>query len=144
RVELALLLRREANVLLFDEPTNDLDLPTLQALEAALLEFGGSCIVVTHDRYFLDKVATAILVLEGGPRGAKATRYEGNYEAYRVRRAEDAARAEEEARIVAKKAEPRRAPPPAAAPKRSLAEDRELAEISGKIEQAESVKAALE
>ena len=63
------MLQRPSNVLLLDEPTNDLDLQTLQALESALVEFAGSCIVVTHDRYFLDKIATAILVLEPGPRG---------------------------------------------------------------------------
>jgi ABC transport system ATP-binding/permease protein len=81
RLLLAKLFLEGANVLVLDEPTNDLDLVTLNVLERLLLGFEGSALVVTHDRYFLDKVATAILAFEGGGR---ATRYPGNYEMYRT------------------------------------------------------------
>ncbi|MBY0587855.1 energy-dependent translational throttle protein EttA [bacterium] len=79
RVHLAKLLRRGANVLLFDEPTNDLDVDTLRALEEAILNFAGSAVVVTHDRYFLDRIATHILAFEGD---SYAHWCEGNYEMY--------------------------------------------------------------
>ena len=65
RVHLAKLLRSGGNVLLLDEPTNDLDVDTLRALEEALLEFAGCAVVITHDRWFLDRVATHILAFEG-------------------------------------------------------------------------------
>ena len=65
RVHLAKLLRRGANVLLLDEPTNDLDVETLRALEEALLNFPGTILVISHDRWFLDRVATHILAFEG-------------------------------------------------------------------------------
>ena len=76
RLLLARLFLEGANVLVLDEPTNDLDLVTLNVLERLLLDFQGSVLLVTHDRYFLDKVATAILAFEGDGR---ATRWEGNY-----------------------------------------------------------------
>jgi ATP-binding cassette subfamily F protein uup len=81
RLLLARLFLEGANVLVLDEPTNDLDLVTLNALERLLLDFDGSVLLVTHDRYFLDKVATAILAFEGGGR---VVRYPGNYEMYRT------------------------------------------------------------
>ena len=88
RVALAKVLREGANLLVFDEPTNDLDLPTLAALEDLLVEFEGSVLVVTHDRAFLDGVATGILAFErpasGGP--AKVTRYAGGYQDYLAQR----------------------------------------------------------
>ena len=65
RVHLAKLLRSGGNVLLLDEPTNDLDVDTLRALEEALLDFAGCAVVITHDRWFLDRVATHILAFEG-------------------------------------------------------------------------------
>src|SRR5690606_8655460 len=65
RLLLARLLLQEANLLILDEPTNDLDLVTLQVLESALVDFPGCVLVVTHDRYFLDKLATGLLVFEG-------------------------------------------------------------------------------
>src|SRR4051812_4303124 len=80
RLLLARLFLTGANVLVLDEPTNDLDIVTLNVLEHLLLEFGGSVLLVTHDRYFLDKVATTILAFEGE---GKATRYPGNFEFYR-------------------------------------------------------------
>jgi len=81
RLLLAKLFLEGANVLVLDEPTNDLDLVTLNVLERLLLDFGGSVLLVTHDRYFLDKVATSILAFEGEGR---AVRYPGNYETYRT------------------------------------------------------------
>jgi ATP-binding cassette subfamily F protein uup len=88
RVALAKVLREGANLLVFDEPTNDLDLPTLSALEEMLTNYDGSCIVVTHDRAFLDRTATAILAFEPSPGGgpAKVTRYAGGYEDYIAQR----------------------------------------------------------
>jgi ATP-binding cassette subfamily F protein uup len=80
RLLLARLFLEGANVLVLDEPTNDLDLVTLNVLERLLLDFGGSVLLVTHDRYFLDKVATSILAFEGE---GKAVRYPGNYAMYR-------------------------------------------------------------
>src|SRR5208283_5056915 len=135
RVALAKVLREGANLLVFDEPTNDLDLPTLSALEELLVDFEGSVLVVTHDRAFLDRVATAIVAFEPGPDGlAHVTRYAGGYQDYLAQRAE------------------RRAPPPpppsppaaAAAPKPrsrgglTYAERLELDGIIEKIERAEA------
>ena len=79
RVHLAKLLRRGGNVLLLDEPTNDLDVDTLRALEEALLDFAGCAVVISHDRWFLDRIATHILAFEGD---SKAVWFEGNYQAY--------------------------------------------------------------
>ncbi len=83
RVHLAKLLQRAGNLLLLDEPTNDLDVTTLRALEEALLNFGGCAVVVSHDRWFLDRIATHILAFEGD---SKVTWFEGNYEAYHEER----------------------------------------------------------
>jgi ATP-binding cassette subfamily F protein uup len=80
RLLLARLFLEGANVLVLDEPTNDLDLITLNVLERLLVEFTGAVLLVTHDRYFLDKVATALLVFEGE---GKIVRHEGNYDMYR-------------------------------------------------------------
>jgi ATP-binding cassette subfamily F protein uup len=89
RVALAKVLREGANLLVFDEPTNDLDLPTLAALEELLVDFEGSVLVVTHDRAFLDRVATAILAFEPGPGGmTRVTRYAGGYQDYLIQRAD--------------------------------------------------------
>jgi ATP-binding cassette ChvD family protein len=79
RVHLAKVLREGANVLLLDEPTNDLDVNTLRALEEALLNFAGCAVVITHDRWFLDRVATHILAFEGE---SKVAWYEGNFSEY--------------------------------------------------------------
>jgi ATP-binding cassette subfamily F protein uup len=87
RVALAKVLREGANLILLDEPTNDLDLPTLSALEDLLDGYDGSVIVVTHDRAFLDRVATAILAFESaGPGPATVTRYAGGYGDYVTQR----------------------------------------------------------
>jgi sulfate-transporting ATPase len=79
RVHLAKVLRAGGNVLLLDEPTNDLDVETLRALEEALLDFPGCAIVISHDRWFLDRIATHILAFEGD---SKVVWFQGNYEDY--------------------------------------------------------------
>lgn len=79
RLHLAKLLKQGANVLLLDEPTNDLDVETLRALEEALLAFPGSIVVISHDRWFLDRIATHILAFEGD---SQAVFFEGNYTEY--------------------------------------------------------------
>ncbi|MBY0524923.1 MAG: energy-dependent translational throttle protein EttA [Gemmataceae bacterium] len=83
RVHLAKLLRRGGNLLLLDEPTNDLDVDTLRSLEEALLNFGGCAVVISHDRWFLDRVATHILAFEGD---SKTVWCEGNYQTYEAQR----------------------------------------------------------
>jgi energy-dependent translational throttle protein EttA len=85
RVHLAKLLRRGGNVLLLDEPTNDLDVDTLRALEEALLAFPGCAVVISHDRWFLDRVATHVLAFEGD---SQVVWFEGNFEAYEEHRRE--------------------------------------------------------
>jgi ATP-binding cassette subfamily F protein uup len=131
RVQLARLLRRGGNLLVLDEPTNDLDLVTLGVLEEALVDFPGCALVVSHDRWFLDKVATGILAFEGTGR---VTFYEGDYSSYLARRP---------------KPEPEAAPPPkparvekpatAPAPRRlTFKEKQELAGMEAAILAAES------
>jgi sulfate-transporting ATPase len=83
RVHLAKLLKRGANLLLLDEPTNDLDVDTLRALEEALLSFAGCAVVISHDRWFLDRLATHMLAFEGD---SKVVWFEGNYQDYEADR----------------------------------------------------------
>jgi len=83
RVHLAKLLREGGNLLLLDEPTNDLDVDTLRALEEALLEFPGCAVIISHDRWFLDRIATHILAFEGD---SHVEWFEGNYQAYEADR----------------------------------------------------------
>ncbi|MFN3708118.1 energy-dependent translational throttle protein EttA [Microcella sp.] len=97
RLNLALTLKEGGNLLLLDEPTNDLDVETLQSLENALLEFPGCAVVITHDRWFLDRIATHILAYEGTEENpANWYWFEGNFEAYEANKIErlgpDAAR----------------------------------------------------
>jgi sulfate-transporting ATPase len=80
---MAKLLRSGANLLLLDEPTNDLDVDTLRALEEALLDFAGCAVVISHDRWFLDRIATHILAFEGD---SNVVWYEGNYQDYEADR----------------------------------------------------------
>ena len=92
RVHLAKLLKRGGNLLLLDEPTNDLDVGTMRVLEQAILEFPGCAIVVSHDRFFLDRICTHILAFEGN---GKTRWFEGDFSAYEeMLRAEDPSRAE--------------------------------------------------
>ena len=89
RLNLALTLKQGGNLLLLDEPTNDLDTETLESLEAALLEFPGCSVVVSHDRWFLDRIATHILAWEGDDENpGKWYWFEGNFEAYQQNRVE--------------------------------------------------------
>ena len=87
RLNLALTLKQGGNLLLLDEPTNDLDTETLESLEAALLEFPGCSVVVSHDRWFLDRIATHILAWEGTDENPGNWHwFEGNFEAYQADR----------------------------------------------------------
>jgi ATP-binding cassette ChvD family protein len=83
RVHLAKMLKSGANLLMLDEPTNDLDVDTLRALEEALLEFAGCAVIISHDRWFLDRIATHILAFEGD---SQVTWFEGNYQDYEADR----------------------------------------------------------
>ena len=83
RLHLAITLKQEANVLLLDEPTNDLDVNTLRALEEGLLNFGGCAVVISHDRWFLDRICTHILAFEGN---SKVVFFEGSYSDYEENR----------------------------------------------------------
>jgi ATP-binding cassette subfamily F protein uup len=144
RVALARMLRQNANLVVLDEPTNDLDVQTLGALESLLVEHGVTALVVTHDRWFLDRIATAVLAFE---QGGAVTLYQGNFETYRRLRAEAArARSSEAPRGSEKKAETTR---PDARSERSRkkkltwAEERELAALPDDIERAEQTVSSL-
>nr|MBA2262308.1 energy-dependent translational throttle protein EttA [Solirubrobacterales bacterium] len=101
RLHLAKLLRAGGNLLLLDEPTNDLDVDTLRALEEALLSFAGCAVIISHDRWFLDRVATHVLAFEGD---SQVTWFEGNFEAYEEHRREQlGAEADRPHRITYKK-----------------------------------------
>jgi ATP-binding cassette ChvD family protein len=101
RLQMAKLLRTAGNLLLLDEPSNDLDVDTLRALEEALLAFPGCAVIVSHDRWFLDRVATHVLAFEGD---SKVTWFEGNFEAYeRWRREQLGAEADRPHRMTYKK-----------------------------------------
>jgi ATP-binding cassette subfamily F protein uup len=141
RVVLAKTLKQGGNVLILDEPTNDLDLGTLRLLEEALIDFSGTVIVVSHDRYFLNRVATAILAFEGDA----IVRYAvGNYDYYLEKRAE-----EQEA-LQVKPARPVATTPKPAAPiadrprKLKWKEERELQTIESDILEAEEKVTSLE
>jgi sulfate-transporting ATPase len=83
RVHLAKMLRSGANLLLLDEPTNDLDVDTLRSLEEALADFAGCAVIISHDRWFLDRIATHILSFEGD---SQVVWFEGNYQDYEADR----------------------------------------------------------
>jgi ATP-binding cassette subfamily F protein uup len=134
RVQLARLLRRGGNLLALDEPTNDLDLPTLAALELGLTSFPGCALIVSHDRWFLDRVATAILAFEGD---GVVTLYEGSYSFYAERRPAPVAAAPREKAVVKRER--------AEAPRKlTFKEKQELAGIESAIEAAEREVATLE
>ena len=149
RLLLARLFLEGANVLVLDEPTNDLDIVTLNILERLLLAFADSTLLVTHDRYFLDKVATAILSFDGE---GKVTRYEGNYDMYKRLREQSQAAALKAAaaqkKDEQKKDEPREEPAQKPAQKKpgklSYKDQRELDGMEATIEAAEKRKAELE
>jgi len=138
RVQLARLLRRGGNLLVLDEPTNDLDLPTLGALEEGLLDFGGCALIVSHDRWFLDRVATGILAFEGD---GNVTFYEGSYSFYVERRPRAAAAAPRDSKPAAPSA-PRA---PTVKPRKlTFKEKHELANIEATISAAEEKVTTLE
>jgi ATPase subunit of ABC transporter with duplicated ATPase domains len=85
RVHLAIALKQAANVILLDEPTNDLDVNTMRALEEGLLNFAGCAVVISHDRWFLDRICTHILSFEGD---SKVVWFEGNFSDYQENRKE--------------------------------------------------------
>ncbi len=143
RLLLARLFLEEVNLLILDEPTNDLDLDTLALLEDTLEEFGGCVLVVTHDRYLLDKLATSLLVFEGDGR---IHRHHGGWDSYLARR-EGARAREEEARKEGERrerelraAQAREQAKAARAPRAKLTfrEERELAELPDRIEALEA------
>ena len=141
RVLLAKILRRGGNFLVLDEPTNDLDLQTLRVLEEALINFGGTALVVSHDRWFLDRVCDRVVVFEGNGR---VTVNEGNYSYYLEKR-----RAAEAVAAAAAKAKPVKAAAPAApAPdkpkKLKWKEERELEVMEETIHAAEAAVSELE
>lgn len=144
RVALAKILSRGANLVILDEPTNDLDVATLGALEQLLIDFNGCAITVTHDRYFLNRVATSILSFEGG---ARVIRYAGNYDAYRLQRsrieeAEAAARAAAAPPVVAREKEATKDASKAKA--LTYAERKELDGLLDRIDAAENAVKELE
>ena len=79
KIKMAELLQQEVNTLIFDEPTNHIDIPTKEVLEEALEEFNGTLIFISHDRFFINKFADRIIVFEGG----KANEYWGDYDTYK-------------------------------------------------------------
>jgi ATP-binding cassette subfamily F protein uup len=140
RVALARLLRQSANLVLFDEPTNDLDVATLSAVEDMLLDFGVTALIVTHDRYFLDRVATSILAFEDD---ARVVHYPGNYDTFRRLRAEarDARKAEAKQTPATEAKLSQR--PPVGKKAMSKAEERELGALPDDIDRAEQLVVSL-
>jgi ATP-binding cassette subfamily F protein uup len=138
RLLLARLFLAGANLLVLDEPTNDLDIVTLNVLERLLVAFTGSVLLVTHDRYFLDKVATSILAFEGA---GKVVRYPGNYEMYRRLKAQSA-----EAPSAQKKSDSKTSPSPGQKKVEKLGylQLRELGGMHAAIESAEQRKREVE
>ena len=111
RLHLAKLLRSGGNLLLLDEPTNDLDTDTLRALEEALLSFAGCAVVVSHDRWFLDRIATHVLAFEGD---SQVRWFEGNFEAYESFRHEQLGAAADRPHRITYKSFVRKQTPPTA------------------------------
>ncbi|GMU61718.1 MAG: energy-dependent translational throttle protein EttA [Myxococcaceae bacterium] len=138
RLLLARLFLEGANVLVLDEPTNDLDLVTLNVLERLLLEFPGAVLLVTHDRYFLDKVATTVLAVEGD---GKVVRYEGNWSMYQRLKPKPAAAPPPPTE---KPSTPPAQSPPKKPARLSYKDQRELDGMEAAIEAAEANKSSLE
>ena len=143
RLLLARLFLQRANVLVLDEPTNDLDIVTLNVLERMLLGFDGAVMFVTHDRYFLDKVATSILAFEGA---GKVVRYPGNFSDYRLLSAKNRAAEALAAMPVAPGGGPAKAENAATRRPRKLSnkEQRELDGLERAIQNAEAKKAQID
>jgi ABC transport system ATP-binding/permease protein len=141
RLLLARLFLMGANLLVLDEPTNDLDLVTLNVLERLLLGFAGSVLLVTHDRYFLDKVATRILAVEGD--GAVVA-YPGNFSMYRTLKARGPQPPLPGPGDAARPSPPRDRGDGGPARRLSYRDQRELAGMEAAIEAAEAARAARE
>ncbi len=138
RLLLAKTMKYGGNFLLLDEPTNDLDLETLRVLEEALQSFGGCVLVVSHDRYFLNRVCTGILAFEGG---GKVVWQEGDYDYYSEKRRE---RERTATPVAASKPAPPAPPKPKNPKKLTWKEERELESIEAKILEEEEAVAELE
>jgi ATP-binding cassette subfamily F protein uup len=138
RVLLAKILRRGGNFLILDEPTNDLDLATMRVLEEAVLAFRGCVLVVSHDRYFLDRVCDRIIAFEGHGRVHQCA---GNYSYYQEKRAKQAA-----AEVAYVNAAPKKEKPAPSSKPRKMTnrEQRELAEVEGRIAALETEIARME
>jgi ATP-binding cassette subfamily F protein uup len=134
RVLIAQLMLQPADILLLDEPTNDLDIPTLDILEESLLEFRGSLILVTHDRYMLDRVATTVLGLDGQG-GAESFADYSQWESWQAERAAVVQATDRVAPVAPRST----GPPPPAKKKLSYLEAREYAGIEQRIAEAERV-----
>jgi ABC transport system ATP-binding/permease protein len=142
RLYLLRILMRAPNVLMLDEPTNDLDIPTLVALEEYLDAFDGTLIVASHDRYFLDRTVEHIFRFEDGGRIRK---YPGNYSAFLESRAAEEAEAAPSPRVSQKSPKPSSPPQPPSGPRKLSYKERvELEQIEARIEAAEVRKAEIE
>jgi len=140
RVCLAKLLATPVNLLLLDEPTNDLDVETCAALEEMLLEYGGAAFVISHDRWFLDRVATSLLVIDGAGR---TDLFRGNYSQYRERRMLEVAR---ERQATEARSAPRQSPGKSAvrdAPRSRKLNHKERLELEGLLERIELAEQAV-
>ncbi|HYO93567.1 MAG TPA: ABC-F family ATP-binding cassette domain-containing protein [Polyangiaceae bacterium] len=140
RVAIAKLLRQSANLVVLDEPTNDLDVATLGALESMLVELEITALVVTHDRWFLDRVATSILAFEADQ---QVIRYPGNYDTYRRLRAQGRAQQPAPAAAPAVIAAPERSGRSAKPKALTRSEEQELAKVLTAIERSEARQAEL-
>jgi ATP-binding cassette subfamily F protein uup len=135
RVLIANLMLEPADVLLLDEPTNDLDLPTLEILEESLVEFRGALVLVTHDRYLLDRVSTVVLGLDGEGAAELFADY-SQWDRWRAERQKNKSRSTADSRLTAKAALP------AVKKKLSYLDSREFSTIEARIAEAERVLAA--
>ena len=150
RVLLARLFALPANVLVLDEPTNDLDIDTLELLEELLQSYKGTVFLVSHDRRFLDNVVTSTIVWDGDESPGRWREYEGGYEDWKIQSDRAQSLRDQAARAARSKdtplaAKPAAAPPPPAAKPRKLSykEQRELDELPGRIEALEAEQSAL-
>ena len=145
RLYLCTVLMRNPNFLVLDEPTNDLDIMTLQVLEEFLQGYGGCLIVISHDRYFMDKVADHLLVFQGG---GQIKDFPGNYSDYlewkRLKESEERAVGSRENKKIQEKQMPKQSSAPSGKRKRTYQENREMERLEQEIPQLEQEKAELE
>ena len=145
RLYLCTVLMRNPNFLVLDEPTNDLDIMTLQVLEEFLQGYGGCLIVISHDRYFMDKVADHLLVFQGG---GQIKDFPGNYSDYlewkRLKESEERAAGSQENKKIQEKQMPKQSSAPSGKRKRTYQENREMERLEQEIPQLEQEKAELE